>query len=174
MRKGELSMSLQTSEIVQIILFAFFGVMSIAFGIYIVRAKNVFYGAVSLAFLGVSIAALIALEAPTTYGIYSVFHILLYVGATVTFLAISLVMFKDLEIKIVGRSISVLAGVAVALLFLIVIYLSLPQVSIVALKPVNFTTLADDLLATYWFPIVILIIALLTTLIEAIALARRD
>ncbi|MEM4001595.1 MAG: NADH-quinone oxidoreductase subunit J, partial [Saccharolobus sp.] len=57
-------MYLQTSEIIQYILFAFFGIMAIAFSIYIVRAKNVFYGAVSLAFLGLSIAALIALEAP--------------------------------------------------------------------------------------------------------------
>ncbi|BDB97222.1 NADH-quinone oxidoreductase subunit J family protein [Saccharolobus caldissimus] len=163
-----------TSELVQLILFTFFGIMAIAFAIYIVRAKNVFYGAVSLAFLGVSIAALIALEAPLTYGIYSVFHILLYVGATVTFLAVSLVMFKDLEVKIPKGSIGILAGGAVSVLFLITVYISLSQVTVTSLKPINFTILADNILETYWFPLIILIIALLTTLIEAISLARRD
>ncbi|WP_338600161.1 NADH-quinone oxidoreductase subunit J [Sulfolobus tengchongensis] len=167
-------MSLQTSDIIQYILFGFFGIMAIAFSIYIVRARNVFYGAVSLAFLGVSIAALIALEAPATYGIYSIFHILLYVGATVTFLAISLVMFKDLEVKVSRGNLGVLVGGAVALLFLIVIFLSVFQVSSVPLQPLNFQMLANDLLENYWFPLIILIIALLTTLIEAISLARRD
>lgn len=163
-----------TSELVQLILFTFFGIMAIAFAIYIVRTKNVFYGAVSLAFLGVSIAALIALEAPLAYGIYSVFHILLYVGATVTFLAVSLVMFKDLEVKIPKSSTGILAGGAVSVLFLITVYISLSQVTVISLKPINLTILADNILETYWFPLIILIIALLTTLIEAISLARRD
>ncbi|ACP35909.1 NADH-ubiquinone/plastoquinone oxidoreductase chain 6 [Sulfolobus islandicus Y.G.57.14] len=167
-------MYLQTSEIIQYTLFAFFGTMAIAFSIYIVRAKNVFYGAVSLAFLGLSIAALIALEAPSTYGIYSVFHILLYVGATVTFLAISLVMFKDLEVRIRRGSLGILAGGAVTLLFLITIFISNFKVSPSTLQPINFQILANDLLENYWFPLIILIVALLTTLIEAIALARRD
>ncbi|AAK40662.1 NADH-quinone oxidoreductase subunit J [Saccharolobus solfataricus] len=164
----------QTSEIIQYILFGFFGVMTIAFSIYIVRAKNVFYGAVSLAFLGLSIAALIALEAPSTYGIYSVFHILLYVGATVTFLAISLVMFKDLEVKFGRGALGILAGGAVTLLFLIIVFISIPQVSSAEVQPINFQVLANDLIENYWFPLIILVIALLTTLIEAISLARRD
>ncbi|MEM0164990.1 MAG: NADH-quinone oxidoreductase subunit J [Saccharolobus sp.] len=167
-------MSLTVADIVQIILFVFFGIITISSAIFIVRSKNVFYGAVSLAFLGVSIAVLIALEAPLTYGIYSVFHILLYVGATVTFLAISLVMFRDLEIKLPKKYTGIVAGGIITILFLAVIYISLAQVSIVSVRPINFQILANNLLEVYWFPIIILIIALLTTLIEAISLARRD
>ena len=43
-------MSLTVADIVQIILFVFFGIITISSAIFIVRSKNVFYEAVSLAF----------------------------------------------------------------------------------------------------------------------------
>ena len=83
-------------------------------------------------------------------------------------------MFKDLEIKLPKKYTAIVAGGIITILFLAVIYISLAQVSIVSVRPINFQILANNLLEVYWFPIIILIIALLTTLIEAISLARRD
>ena len=168
----------QTSELDQgiyLFLVFLFSAFSIASALYIVRQKVVFYSAVALAFLGFSVAALIALLSPQAYGIYSVFHLLLYVGATVTFLAITLVLFRGIEAKpqatpgvVSGIVIAVLVGLATV--FLLSPYLS---GSFTPPKPLDLTALANELLEQYWFPIVVLIVGLLTTVIEAIALARR-
>ena len=152
-----------------------FSVFSIASALYIVRQKVIFYSAVALAFLGISVAVLVALLSPQAYGIYSVFHLILYVGATVTFLAITLVLFRGIEVKpqpttgvVVGFIAAVLVGMAT-----VFITGSYVPSNFSPPKALDLTALADELLGQYWFPIVILIVGLLTTVIEAIALARR-
>ena len=152
-----------------------FSVFSIASALYIVRQKVVFYSAVALAFLGISVAALIALLSPQAYGIYSVFHLLLYVGATVTFLAITLVLFRGIEVRpqpttgvVAGFIAAVLVGMAT-----VIIAGSYVPTTFSPPRGLDLTALADELLGQYWFPIVVLIVGLLTTVIEAVALARR-
>ncbi|MUN28358.1 NADH-quinone oxidoreductase subunit J family protein [Sulfuracidifex metallicus] len=163
-----------TSELLQLIIFGIFSVVSLIAAVYIINSKNVFYAAVSLAFLGIAIAVLIADLAPASYSIYSAFHILLYVGATVVFLSISMVIFKDLYVK---QERVTPSGIAVAVtavaLFLAVIF-GLSSSSGTNVPPVSLQELATDLLTSFWFPAIVLVVALLTTLIEAITLARRD
>lgn len=156
-----------------LILFLFFSIISISSAIFIVSSKNLFYAAISLAFLGVSIAVLIALIS-FQYSLYSVFHLLLYVGATVVFLSISLVMFKGLEVRQINTAWApIVAGVSAVLIFIAVV-LSLSGVQLGQVGEINLQTLSSIILEKYWFPAVVLVIGLLTTLIEAITLARRD
>ncbi|MCY0874403.1 NADH-quinone oxidoreductase subunit J [Acidianus infernus] len=156
-----------------LILFLFFSIISISSAIFIVSSKNLFYAAISLAFLGVSIAVLIALIS-FQYSLYSVFHLLLYVGATVVFLSISLVMFKGLEVRQINTAwAQVVAGVSAVLIFIAVV-LSLSGVQVSQVGEINLQTLSSIILEKYWFPAVVLVVGLLTTLIEAITLARRD
>ncbi len=156
-----------------IILFIFFSIISISSALFIVNHKNLFYSAISLAFLGISVAVLIALIS-FQYSLYSVFHLLLYVGATVVFLSISLVMFRGLEVKQINTAWApIIAGVSALFIFIAVV-LSLSGVQVRQVGEISLQSLSTIILEKYWFPAVILVVGLLTTLIEAITLARRD
>jgi len=154
---------------------ALLAAFAIASAITIVKQKVVLYSAVALAFLGFSTAALIALLSPSAYGIYSVFHVLLYVGATVTFIALTIVLFRGIDVKpspSAGVALGVVIAVLVAVVTAILIYPSV-QASSTVPPALSLTELANQLLEAYWFPIVVLIVGLITTVIEALALARR-
>ena len=163
-----------TSEFI-IGFFTFFGALSIASALYITRQKNVFYAAVSLAFLGISVAAMIALINTSSYSFYAAFHILLYVGATVVFLTISLVMFRGLNVREISVPWAPVIAVVAGMLIFIDLISSFSGITPSAsVSSFSLQTLANDILQNYWFPAIIIIIALLTTMIEAITLARRD
>lgn len=154
--------------------FTFFGVVSIVSALFITRQKNVFYAAIGLAFLGISVAAMIALINPS-YSFYSAFHILLYVGSTVVFLAISLVMFRGLNVKEIKVPWAPLVALVVGVLVFLDLVITFSSITpVTQVSSISLQTLANDILQNYWFPTVIIIIALLTTMIEAITLARRD
>jgi len=154
--------------------FTFFGVISIISAIFITRQKNVFYAAIGLVFVGISVAAMIALL-NTSYSFYSAFHILLYVGSTVVFLAVSLVMFRGLDVKEIKVPWAPLVALVVGVLIFLDLVVSFSNVAPSAVvSSFSLQTLANDILQNYWFPAIIIIIALLTTMIEAITLARRD
>ncbi|GAA5418246.1 NADH-quinone oxidoreductase subunit J family protein [Sulfurisphaera tokodaii] len=158
----------------QVSFFVFFGIISIASALFITRQKNVFYAAIGLIFLGISVAAMIALI-NFAYSFYSAFHILLYVGSTVVFLAISLVMFRGLNVKEVKISWAPIIALLVGVFVFIDIFATFSSITPVStLEVFSLQTLANEILQNYWFPALILIIALLTTMIEAISLARRD
>lgn len=158
----------------EISFFAFFGIISIVSALFITKQRNVFYAAIGLVFLGISVAAMIALI-NVSYAFYSAFHILLYVGSTVVFLAISLVMFRGLNVKETKISwapfVALTVGVFVFIDFLTAFSSITP---VLPSQTFSLQTLANEILQDYWFPALILIIALLTTMIEAISLARRD
>jgi len=154
--------------------FTFFGVISIVASLFITRQKNVFYAAVALVFVGISVAAMIALL-NASYSFYSAFHILLYVGSTVVFLAISLVMFRGLDVKEVKVPWAPLVALVVGVLIFLDLAVSFSSVTpSTVVSSFSLQTLANEILQNYWFPAIIIIIALLTTMIEAITLARRD
>jgi NADH-quinone oxidoreductase subunit J len=163
-----------TNEI-QYGLFILFSVISIASAIFIVRQKNVFYSSIALAFLGISVAVLIALINPSAYAFYSAFHFLLYVGSAVVFLSISLLVFKTLtvkEINVPWAGVTAVVTGAILFLILIVTFYNTPTVS--TGLTFNLQSFANIFLEKYWFPALIIIIALLTTMIEALSLARGE
>ncbi|EHP68802.1 MAG: NADH-quinone oxidoreductase subunit J [Metallosphaera yellowstonensis] len=155
-------------------IFLVFSVTALASALFIVNSKNVFYAAVSLAFLGLSIAVLIADLNPAAYSLYSVFHIILYVGATVVFLSVSLVMFRGLEVREIRTPWAPVISLLAAVAFFSVLVLSTSSIAISAPPSPDLQTLGERMISQYWFPAIVLIVGLLTTMIEAIALARRD
>jgi len=155
-------------------IFTFFGVISIVAALFITRQKNVFYAAIALVFVGISVAAMIALL-NTSYSFYSAFHVLLYVGSTVVFLAVSLVMFRGLNVREIKVPWAPLVALIVGALIFLDIVVSFSRITpSTVVSSFSIQTLANDILQNYWFPAIIIIIALLTTMIEAITLARRD
>ena len=163
-----------TSDI-QYGLFVFFSAISIASAIFIVRQKNIFYSSIGLAFLGISVAVLIALINPSAYAFYSAFHFLLYVGSAVVFLSISLLIFKTLTVKEINVPwAGVTAVVTGAMLFLIIVVTFNNITPVSTNVTFSLQTFANTFLEKYWFPTLIIIIALLTTMIEALSLARGE
>ncbi|BCS91590.1 hypothetical protein L3N51_01006 [Metallosphaera sp. J1] len=163
-----------TPSDLQIGIFFLFSIFALATALFIVNSKNVFYSAVSLAFLGISVAVLIADLDPEAYSLYSAFHLLLYVGATVVFLSISLVMFRGLEVKEVRTPWAPAMALLSAVAFFAVLVLSTSSITPVQVQPLNLAVIGEKIVSQYWFPAVVLVIALLTTMIEALSLARRD
>ncbi|MCY0858923.1 MAG: NADH-quinone oxidoreductase subunit J [Sulfolobaceae archaeon] len=163
-----------TSSELEYAAFIIFGAIAVASAIIMVTQKDVYYSAIALAPLGFSVAGIIAVLAPQTYGIYSAFHILLYIGAAVVFLGVSLVMFRGIFIK--ERKVNWAIPVATLSFIIIVISLILPlsEISYGTVRSVSLEELGNIILLNYWFPIFILIVGLVTTLVEALALARRD
>jgi NADH-quinone oxidoreductase subunit J len=149
--------------------------IAIVSSLYIVSSRNIFYSAIALAFLGISVALLIALISPI-YAIYSVIHLLLYVGSTVVFLAVSLVMFKGIFIREFKVKWAPVISIIISALLFISVITSFSEISGVpqSFEYVDITSLGLDIVYKYWFPVVVIIIALITTIIEAIAIAKRD
>jgi hypothetical protein len=97
------------------------------------------------------------------------------VGATVTFIALTIVLFRGIDVKpstSAGVALGVVIAVLVAVVTAILIYPSV-QASSTVPPALSLTELANQLLDAYWFPIIVLIVGLITTVIEALALARR-
>lgn len=163
-----------TQSDIQDFIFLLFSITALASALFIVNSKNVFYAAVSLAFLGLSVAVLIADLNPAAYSLYAVFHLILYVGATVVFLSVSLVMFRGLEVKEFRTPWAPAVSLLVAVAFFSVLVLSTSNVPPSTPPAVDLPSLGERLISQYWFPAVVLIVGLLATMIEAIALARRD
>jgi|BEDMetMinimDraft_2_1075160.scaffolds.fasta_scaffold00143_13 NADH-quinone oxidoreductase subunit J len=159
-------------------IFILFGAFSVAAALVIVNGKNVFYSAISLGVLGISVAVLIALLDPAAYAVYSVLHLLLYVGATVVFIAISLVLFRGLQVQEYGVRWAAPIATIMGIILLAAIILSFSSSITASNSPIppsfNLSVLSQQLLIKYWFPTIIIIVALATTLVEAITLARRD
>jgi len=161
---------------IQIVLFLLFSAFSISSALIIVNTKSLLYAAFSLVFLGMSTAAAIALLDPEAFAFYSVFHVLLYVGATVTFLVISLVIFKNLELTGEGSRWAIpLTAIFGSLAVIAVLYVGLTDYR-GTFEPVQLSLgqVSYILVQQYWFPSLILVVALAATLIEAVTLARRD
>ncbi|BBD71821.1 NADH dehydrogenase subunit J [Sulfodiicoccus acidiphilus] len=160
---------------IELPVFVIFSVSAIISSLLIVNSRNVFYSAVSLGILGISVAVIIALLNPEAYALYSAIHLLLYVGATVVFIAISLVLFRGVQVNESNIPwASPLATVLGIVLLSVILVPFLSASSPLPPQALNLTVLAQDLLVKYWFPTIIIVIALATTLVEAITLARRD
>jgi hypothetical protein len=83
-------------------------------------------------------------------------------------------MFKGLEVRQINIAWApIVAGVSAVLIFIAVV-LSLSGVQLGQVGEINLQALSSIILEKYWFPAVVLVVGLLTTLIEAITLARRD
>jgi len=139
-------------------------------GIMVVYLRDMVYASGMLALLGLSTAILIAVLG---YPIIAAFMVVVYVGAAVMFIIISVSMlggggaeWRDHERGLV------VAGFTLAALMIALFYSGLQRAY---LEPpgVDLQTVAALLVDRYGVPLAVILAALAATLLEAIAVARR-
>jgi len=158
---------------IELIVFSAFSISAIVFSLLVVEHKSLVYSALSLAFLGISNAALFALLG---FDYIALFQISVYVGAAVMFILFSATLFREIPptevpMRAAAIGIAILVIAAIAAIFLPYNEVVLSPVSIPWDKEGG---LARTLVQSYWFPFLVVALALITTLIEGITLARRE
>ncbi|MEM3870863.1 MAG: NADH-quinone oxidoreductase subunit J, partial [Candidatus Korarchaeum sp.] len=126
------------------------------------------YSAFFLSMVGIANALLFSLLG---FPIIALFHLIVYVGAAVTFILFSLVMMREVPTVEPGLKVAALSSLVLAILVLSRIFLS------VSAQPsfyLEYRELTSILVERYWFALIVASFALVTTLIEAITLARRE
>ncbi|HDI86695.1 MAG TPA: hypothetical protein ENF83_04745 [Candidatus Korarchaeota archaeon] len=144
--------------------------LAVASAILVVSHRSLVYAAFFLDILGTANAVLFALLG---YPIVAVFQLTVYVGSAVTFILFSVVMFREVPETPVPLKEFAAVTIALTMAALLVTFHSfsgaLPQTQAVEMK--ELTRLVVD---KYWFALLLSILSMATTLIEAITLARRE
>ncbi|MCC6029094.1 MAG: NADH-quinone oxidoreductase subunit J [Candidatus Korarchaeum sp.] len=134
----------------------------------IVFHRSIVYSAFFLSMLGIANSILFTLLG---FPIIALFHLVVYVGAAVTFILFSLVMMR--EAPTVEPGIRALAVASIVLMILVLSSILMVPIG----RPsfyLEFRGLTSLLIERYWLALLIATLALVTTLIEAITLARRE
>ncbi len=150
------------------VVFTLSSLMSVVAAALVVWHRSLVYSAFFLSILGVGNAILFAMLG---FPIIALFHLAVYVGAAVTFILFSVVMLKEAPVvELPTKTLAVIAAVVLALLLVKVFSVFTAESSFF----LNYRDLTTLLVTKYWFALIIAAIALVTTLIEAITLARRE
>lgn len=155
---------------IDLVVFSLLGTLAIAFSIVVVEHRSLVYGAVALGFLGMVNAALFALMGFT---LVALFHLAIYVGAGVVFILFSVTMFRG--VPTVEPAVKKLAALVAALMAISLAAIFWPY-STVPVTPISmdYRELSRIFTEGYWIPLLVTAVALVTTLIEGITLARRE
>ncbi len=136
----------------------------------VVGHRSLVYAAFFLDILGTANAILFALLG---FPLVAVFQLTVYVGSAVTFILFSVVMLKE-----VPRLTVPIREFAIVTIVLTVLALAGIFYSATAIQPVVETVELSELTSLvvhkYWFALLLSILSMATTLIEAITLARRE
>lgn len=153
-----------------IVLFLIFAAVAIISAILVVEHKSLIYSAVFLAILGMANAALFVLLG---FIFLALFFISVYIGAAVTFILFSVTMFNEApKVETSVRIVAIISVVLVAVLLTLGFGLHLSSGN--PLSYISYRDLASLLTEKYGFALVIAALTLITTLIEAITIARRE
>ncbi len=143
--------------------------LTLVSAVAVIWHKSIVYAAFFLSMLGVGNAILMTLLG---YPVIALFHLVVYVGAAVTFILFSVVMLR--EAPMVELKERYLALIALALLSILLLYVFSGYVGMTSSYYVSYKEITALLVEKYWFALIIAAIALVTTLIEAITLARKE
>ncbi|MGC8931718.1 MAG: NADH-quinone oxidoreductase subunit J family protein [Candidatus Methanodesulfokora sp.] len=149
-------------------LFISSSLLAVIAAVMVVWHKSIVYSAFFLSILGIANAILFAILG---FPIISLFHLAVYVGAAVTFILFSLVMMREAPSVEPGtKIIAIISIIMLIILFSELLVGARGETSFY----LNYRDLTSILLEKYWFSLLIAALALVTTLIEAITLARRE
>jgi NADH-quinone oxidoreductase subunit J len=145
--------------------------ITVALAALFVVVKRTFYTILLLAFIGVAVAAQMAL-AGFTY--LAVFHAIMYVGAAVAFMLFTMAVIGEERGTSIRHSASALVAAVI-----VGILLGAPVVTVVA--DAKLTPLREDawieaatrLVVDYWFAFLVILVAIVSILVEVVAIARR-
>ena len=150
------------------IIFLLSSLLTVAAAALVVWHRSIVYSAFFLSMVGVGNSILFTLLG---FPVIALFHLAVYVGAAVTFILFSVIMFKEAPVvEPPFRALSLVAALSIALILINIF-------SVVRAEPSFFLKLRDLtslLVGKYWFALIVAAITLVTTLIEAITLARRE
>ncbi|AEM39731.1 NADH-ubiquinone/plastoquinone oxidoreductase chain 6 [Pyrolobus fumarii 1A] len=159
-------MSLQLVDLALLTALAF----SVVGAIGAVVSRRTIYAAFYLSVVGVGIATFMTILGYTYLGL---FHLLIYVGAAVSFLAFTVLM-VEVEQEPPPRHSPLLALLAVTIAAVLVYPLFLVTPPHVERMGIDLGVFVNELSERFEYPVVITLIALAAVLIEAIAVARRS
>lgn len=158
------------NELILIGSFSLLAASLVVFAILVVKAKSLVYAALSLGFLGMANAGIFVLLG---YLFIALFHLAVYIGAAVIFILFSATLFK--EVPDVELPTKVLAIIVIPLIVLVLIFVYLPFNNIeFVMRYFTYKGLSTLFVEKYWFPLIVTALALVTTLIEAVTLARKE
>jgi len=158
-------------EMFEIITFISASILAILSAVMIVKTKSLIYSALFLGLLGISMAIFFALMG---YQIVSLFQIIVYVGATVTFIIFSIVMLRETYVmEVSSKILSISTATLILLVFAAIIFYTTGTYSLIPID-VSYDKVTELLMENYTLPLIIVIFALITTLIEGIIIARKE
>ncbi len=136
----------------------------------VVGHRSLVYAAFFLDILGTANAILFALLG---FPLVAVFQLTVYVGSAVTFILFSVVMLKEVPGLTVPIREFAIVTIVLTVLALAGIFYSATAIQPVV-ETVELSELASLVVHKYWFALLLSILSMATTLIEAITLARRE
>ncbi len=149
---------------------AVLSVMAIVAAYMVIRIKDLVYASVTLAVLGSLTAALLAVVG---FGIIGAYLVLVYVGAAVMFIIISVSMIGPQREETREPFRGLVAAVAVTTLILVVVFaLSLYRLFVVP-APIQASQAAAGALHEYLPVLALIFVGQAATVVEAIAIAKR-
>lgn len=151
-----------------LLLFGISASLAVLSSVLVVLHRSIVYSAFFLSILGTANALLFSLLG---FPIIALFHLIVYVGAAVTFILFSLVMMREVPTVEPGLRVAAFASLILAVLVLSRVFLSINAQPSFYLE---YGELTSALVERYWFALVVASFALVTTLIEAITIARRE
>ncbi|MFP3401566.1 MAG: NADH-quinone oxidoreductase subunit J [Nitrososphaeria archaeon] len=146
------------------------GLASLVAAYYVIRSKDLVYASSALAILGSMVAAELAILG---LGIVSAFLIIVYVGAAVMFIIITVSLLGLRGDERRNSGVGVLVALLTAALWLGVALSAGIYGLYVAPHPVGMTAAVGGLLSRYALVVALIVIAQAATLVEAISVARR-
>ena len=153
-----------------ILLFIGLAVLAVVSAILVVQHKSLVYSALFLGILGMANAALFTLLG---FNFLALFFISVYIGAAVTFIIFSVSMFD--EAPSVERPVRIVAIISVVVAAVIIGgVFAMSFTGGIQTSYVSYKELASLLTEKYGFALLIAALTLVTTLIEAITIARKE
>ncbi len=152
-------------------IFLFSAALLLISAVLVIELRSHVYAAFFLEMVGLANAVLFALQG---LALIAIFQLVVYVGATVTFILFSVLMFKEAKpVKPRFKLLDLLIGAGIAGLLAVGAF-SIYKVSPTAGKPSLDVTLPEKIVSEYGLALFLVFFTLLTTLIEALVLARRE
>jgi len=136
----------------------------------VVRAKDLVYASGSLAILGIMNALLLALMG---YSLIAAFLVVVYVGAAVMFIIISVSMLGGGKGEKRDEEKGLFAASSIAAVLALIAYTAGYYKSYTRPTELAISSVSDFLASNYGVVLAIVFIALAATLVEAISIARR-
>lgn len=152
------------------VMFFILAAAAVISAILVVEHKSLTYSAVFLAILGMTNATLFVLLGFT---FIALFFISVYIGAAVTFILFSVTMFEEApKVETPIRIVALISVILVAALLALGFGLNLGGG--IPISSPSYMDLASLLTQKYGFALIIASLTLITTLIEAITIARKE